>query len=135
MFSFQGQKPSAVPFRQRDSFTQAIADLDSIPFAFQQTGRSRTLSTTSTECNTPNDAQSNFSTHFQSHPAVGWDRVASGSTLKAYEGAESPKPDVEEKGKAVPPPPPPLAVGFWDKALRDTRNRVFLKYAFTCEYR
>lgn len=132
MFSFRGQKPVTGSRQQPDSFAEALADLDDIPLAYHQSGRNTRLSTTSTECNTPSDARSEISTHFQSHPAVGWDRATSGSTLKAYDESEPPKHDAEEA--TVPPPAPPVAVGFWDKSLRGTRKRVFLKYSRTCEY-
>ena len=114
-----------------DSFAQAIEDLDEIPLAYHKTGRNTRLSETSTECDTPNYARSDFSLHFDPHPAVGWDRD-SGSNIKPYDGAEFTKLDVEEEGELLPPGPP-RAVGFWDNALRKTRKRVFLKYSWTCE--
>ena len=138
MWSFQGQRPASMPGRPRDSFAEALAELDDIPATYHETSRgtrlSTALSTAPTECTTPNDdARSIASVHFPSHPAVGWSG-ASGSTLKAFDDGELTPIKLEAEEEQRPPPPQlPRTVGFWNTSLRGTRRRVFLKYSQTCE--
>lgn len=126
MWSFQGQRPASMPAEDHDSFAEALTKLDDIPLAYQQGHRASRISMSETECGTPDDSASTGSVHFGSHPAVGWNRRASGSTLKDLGG---PFAVISAEEGTVQPPAPPKVVGFWDRSLQTVRQRVFKKYA------
>ena len=118
---------------REDSFDKAIEELDHL-----SSGDLGDWYNHFSTSNTPvdrDDYHSSIDRQFRDLDTSIWCSRESETTLKpSYQtSCHDRDEDVEKAPKPAPPGPPP-PVGFWDKALAETRKKVFLKYSWTCRY-